>query len=1584
MTSTTPAGWYPDPDGLASLRWWDGAWWTLWESDGARLWPGTTTPARRATVDDLPALAFVRTSFLPEARRRGVLDGLALAELTRLTDQLAGEVGGPRAVPHVVPAPSGPPRAAAPWPPAVEHSRPVPAAPPRPPAAPPPAPAAPSAPPGAPSTPPAASSTPPAAVPYPVPSAPAAARTSHAGEPRPVRREPGRIARWWATSRVRLDTDLTVHGLTYLGVLLLFVGVFGLVAFAFGDVAPGLRPVAELAVAAVPFAAAWLLARSGARFVARAMVAVGALILPVMVITSTVDGATPPPDLHGAALPLGTGLACAAVAGAYVLRVRTNPGSVLGVMVAPVLWLAAGMAAVGLGRPVPHGEDVAVPGSAQVAVIALALLATTWLAHRAVGPKPAPEAVRPRVGARLADGALVAAPAGVVVTALLALLAGSAEGAPFVPALVTTLALALAVTRLLPDRAGDVLALAWFLVLVRVVTLDTATPALTGHVVLEGTALAARGPLLLATLLAGAGLLELAVRRGRTSPVHLAAVGWALAGVLLLTTAWVGWWGVAGALLVTVWAPVRRRAPSGLPGAALALDAVAVLAPVALVTGVWTLLGGSAAGLLAGALALASAPLARGLLRRGPRDQLWRAWWVGALVVTLLAAVALSAEPSTGLERWVVPAMLVLALAALAAGPLSPASTVVAATPVMWWLWAAVVAAAAWAPAAVALGYATLGLGAVLVAHLGRPDRTRLAGALAGHATGALALLTTSGRTTLAVVLGAGTLAWLVTAVHGDRGRSPVGEMLDRVPPLRGVPWLVVLAGLPTTALVALDAGGVLHLGAPTAALPLAAAALGYAAGTRARTSERLRAVLPWAAYALVLLAVVAAHRGPVSPVSVAALGALVLLAPLARGRHPLLAWTAWLALAPLAIEAGWTLVPGLRALGGDVVVTGALVGIGGLLVVGALLADRADPRAPRALPRDPRAVAPYLVGATELVLGVLAAASLPHLSVSGQRLVLAEAGRGPVAGALLLAAATLAGVVAARGGIGAVGAAAGLLAWGGVRLVLGDGYPGAWSDVLAAAVLLLGALAGSLSRLPIPRWARWDLPASLAAVLPALTALAVARPAERSGVHVVVGLLAIAVAVRLAPRRATSEVLATTGSVLVLLGAGWAGRPWVVATLAALAAGHTVLAAVREQGAWRTARQWVGAVLAGFAWLALLGAQAGASAQGRLDATALGASLLALAVVGAVLAGMIERSWCAPWCTVGSVLAAGSGLAPLVAPSGAALAVGPAQVLAWAALALAAVLAGQLGERAEPGGRARTATLDRRTTWRSVAVVPTLAALLAGLSVASAGPFARVVVLTAVGLTSALVVLRAGRRGTLPAVLLGVTALLLAVGTTLLAGGVPAVSRSVLLAVVLASGAVQVGAYGMGLRLLGARLAAPVLAWLAWWVYALDALGGVVVWYTVPLGIAMIVVVEVWRADRRARKVATRDPGLAALDLAGTGFLVVASFAAAIVESTWHALVATGIGVLVLFWALLTRVRRRLLAGATIVLAGLVVALVLPLLALVPAWQGAAAWIAVAVVGLLVVLVATFLERGRVAMRSGRARLRAATAGWE
>src|SRR5690554_5958653 len=113
-----PAGWYADPDGRVPSRWWDGVWWTAWESDGDRQWVGSHPgPARRLNADDLPTLAFVRTVFLLEARRRGVLGGHQVDELAGLTDQLAVEVAGPHSAPvavstppaHPAPAPAATP-----------------------------------------------------------------------------------------------------------------------------------------------------------------------------------------------------------------------------------------------------------------------------------------------------------------------------------------------------------------------------------------------------------------------------------------------------------------------------------------------------------------------------------------------------------------------------------------------------------------------------------------------------------------------------------------------------------------------------------------------------------------------------------------------------------------------------------------------------------------------------------------------------------------------------------------------------------------------------------------------------------------------------------------------------------------------------------------------------------------------------------------------------------------------------------------------------------------------------------------------------------------------------------------------------------------------------------------------------------------------------------------------------------------------------------------------------------------------------------------------------------------------------------
>jgi hypothetical protein len=54
------------------------------------------------------------------------------------------------------------------------------------------------------------------------------------------------------------------------------------------------------------------------------------------------------------------------------------------------------------------------------------------------------------------------------------------------------------------------------------------------------------------------------------------------------------------------------------------------------------------------------------------------------------------------------------------------------------------------------------------------------------------------------------------------------------------------------------------------------------------------------------------------------------------------------------------------------------------------------------------------------------------------------------------------------------------------------------------------------------------------------------------------------------------------------------------------------------------------------------------------------------------------------------------------------------------------------------------------------------------------------------------------------------------------------------------------------------------------------------------------------------------------------------------------------------------------------------------PLVRLLPAWEGATLWVVVGGLGLVLVLVATMLERGRTAVRVGTRRLREVTQGWE
>src|SRR5512132_621116 len=123
--------------------------------------------------------------------------------------------------------------------------------------------------------------------------------------PRDARRGPARgssLEERIGLLRGVIASDVAVHGLAYLGVLLLFSGSLGFMLFSFGSVRVGLRPLAEFSMPAVLLGSAWFLRRRRAPFVATALGLLGGLLLPVALFASFVDGVPIPPELHGAAL----------------------------------------------------------------------------------------------------------------------------------------------------------------------------------------------------------------------------------------------------------------------------------------------------------------------------------------------------------------------------------------------------------------------------------------------------------------------------------------------------------------------------------------------------------------------------------------------------------------------------------------------------------------------------------------------------------------------------------------------------------------------------------------------------------------------------------------------------------------------------------------------------------------------------------------------------------------------------------------------------------------------------------------------------------------------------------------------------------------------------------------------------------------------------------------------------------------------------------------------------------------------------------------------------------------------------------
>ncbi len=547
-------------------------------------------------------------------------------------------------------------------------------------------------------------------------------------------------------------SDVAVHGLAYLGVLLLFAGAFGFTLFSFSTVRVGLRPVAEIGMPGMLLGSAWFLRRRGAPIVATGLGLIGGLLLPMMLFASFVDGVAFPPEVHGTALVLTLAAVATALAAAYAIYTVRQPGASLRYLVAPMVWCACWAAGLLLAEGASAGIDLRRWSAGQLAFVSVGVAAT------AAVPR-----LWPRLG--LSRSIRISSVPGIAVAYALAIALAAAEGWPASPVIVAGLAALVTVELLAGPAAGHV----------PVALLQAAILGITASALMPALGYATGGAV---TAFAYLALLEWQeVRRRGAIPRAVSGIGVAAGLGLSVAGAWAS---VAAFGGVTVWAHVRRaiRFSSATLGEAWALEAGAALLPV-----------GAAWGLLQvwpdgrALMALAGIPLAAAVtVRVLRRHDLFYAWWVPAAAGSVIAAtvVVRSAEPAEQLA-----AAAGLCALAIALSPRWPAARV-------W----ATAAALAWTveltfdAADAALRYRTMvwsGAGLALVVVASTRRRSRVAGHLAAVGT-ALALAGLGAAPTeLArlVTLALWAAMWLVTVVDQERGGAPVVDLILRA--LRGM-----------------------------------------------------------------------------------------------------------------------------------------------------------------------------------------------------------------------------------------------------------------------------------------------------------------------------------------------------------------------------------------------------------------------------------------------------------------------------------------------------------------------------------------------------------------------------------------------------------------------------------------------------------------------------------------------------------------------------------------------------------------------------------------------------------------------------
>lgn len=1368
-----------------------------------------------------------------------------------------------------------------------------------------------------------------------------------------------------------MSADLGVHGLAYLGVALIFTGVLGFVIFAFGDVGDAWRPVAELALPLVCAGSAAFLYRRGAPFVSAALEFLGGLILPIVAVASFVDGAELPPDLDGASLVLVLVVVSLVLAGAYALVVRRRPSSPLRFLAAPMVWLAVAFVGLAFAPVVQDGRDASRPFPIQWALVAATVAATLGLC-------------RLRPAGVIARASVTAAIPGAAVAALLTVLAAPRAGWP-AGALVLAGASTIASIELLASR------------------LRPSTVTVLQAITLAGTAATLVPPLgpAWAATIAAIGLLALAegqAQRRANPPVMLVVLmASGAAAVLALGRPW--------PTLVTagvgfVWAVGRRYRP--LAGLTEVVPVVGVFVfPALAAVGVVRLLPVDSALVVVGVFVVAVALVVR--LTAARRD-IVMAVWVPAAAGAVTVAVGVD---GVGRPWW---GALAAALAAVSFA-LAPRWACLR----VWTTTAAVALAAVWVtvalnvrPANAAVGGAALGLVLVASSLVRRAPAFGHLG-LAGLTVGAVSVVVAFGAAAeaagptapwtgpVAASLGLAALGWgVVTAIGETRGcsvrdlivRLLAGEVeraTEYAPATEGddaqsgAVVAPALALISTVAFVAsaLGASGLLERSDPWLAVAASGVTLTAAVVARFVAGSRRLLAATWSVLGVWLTAALALLAWS-DPWSAAVGSAVVVVAVVAVGpvqRRPSMVWSGWLASAAVALALGR--VVGLAA--DDLLLV--LFGWASVAMVGGLAVD--DALSGRRRPGE-------WVRRAELRPGValgLVVAPLAFLPVFA---------RTPgTFGWWSSAAAIVAFVVAAqlrRGAVSLVGWGLAVVAY----LALAPWVPLTipWTIVPVVAILLV--VADMVARftptppaptevvvaeavrpdLPAPPGAssgaaglssteaRWDLPPFLVAHAAAALALLAALPQGWvPATWIATGAIGLIVAARL-----RAWWWAAGGVAVALVGLGGAGPAWLTLGFVVTALGATGVATQARTEA-RLALQLTGMLAAGAAWVSLSWWQAWTIEEAVVATAIASAAVLAVLAVATRSVGL-GLDWLATWAVlpvVGLAYAAVESSSPEVPRR-------PAQLVVAAALAVAslsvALLASPTGQRwlreasvvllVAAGALAGGAVELSPTAWVVLSASVAVVAMMGGL---------------ALHLTDRAL---AWRR---PARLLAASG----TGVALAVAAAELPDRPLLVAALLVAG-VELLALGLVTRRAGWLVASTATLVSAWLVFASQALTGDPQWFTVPVGLAVLVMVALIRGDRR-RSEADLDsvaPPIVGLDLLGMTFVVGSALLQTVSDSPSFGLLAVALGLGLVVFGGLTGVRRRLFFGAATVAGALVLMVVPPLVGLVDEIRGWVPWALLAGAGMIALLVAAFLEQGRRFVRRTVQRFSELTEGWE